>query len=104
MSGPEIERELLFCLQALQLGLVDKLVLQEAGRAWDPSAAGLRLQVLKRAALCEEDLRLLDRTVDLMIKAHGGDVHAAAQALGGARAIAESLARAAHAGAWSGPR
>ncbi|MGC4113552.1 MAG: serine/threonine-protein kinase [Myxococcales bacterium] len=92
MSGPEIERELLFCLQALQLGLVDRLVLQEAGRSWDPSAAGLRLQVLKRAALSEEDLKLLDRTVELMVKAHGGDVHAAAEAMGGARLIAESLA------------
>jgi WD40 repeat protein/serine/threonine protein kinase len=92
VSAPEIERELLFCLQALQLGLVDRGVLQEAGRAWDPSAAGLRLQVLKRAALGEADLALLDRNVELLVKAHGGDVHAAAEAMGGARVIAESLA------------
>ncbi|MBI5545652.1 MAG: protein kinase, partial [Deltaproteobacteria bacterium] len=86
-----MEKDLLFCLQALNLGLLEEPVLLEAGHAAVDGGGELRAEVVRRAALSEADVAQLDRSVELLVNANGGDLHASLESVGGRRPVAETL-------------
>jgi WD40 repeat protein len=61
-----MERELIFSLQAVQMGLVDARDLVEAGLAWSRGdAEDLREEIVRRGNISREHAALLDQTVEL---------------------------------------
>jgi WD40 repeat protein/serine/threonine protein kinase len=68
-----MERDLIFCLQAVQTGLVESRTFIEAGLSWSRGEVNnLREEVIRRAQLAEEGISLLDKSVEYILKKHGG--------------------------------
>jgi WD40 repeat protein/serine/threonine protein kinase len=86
------ERDLIFALQAVQMGLLSKDVLVEVGLQWsrerEPS---LRELVVERAGLADEDLELVDRVVDRMLREHEGEARRTLERLGRPERVFESI-------------
>ena len=69
-----MERDLIFCLQGVQTGLVESRTFIEAGLSWSRGEAKtLREEVIRRAHITEEGISLLDKSVEFMLKRRGVD-------------------------------
>jgi eukaryotic-like serine/threonine-protein kinase len=87
-----VERDLIFALQAVQMGLITKDALLEAGLAWsrdrDPP---LRELIVGRSGLDEADVALVDDVVSRMLQRDDGDTRRTLQRLGGRDKVFESF-------------
>ncbi len=91
MNRSPVDKELIFCLQAVQMGLADSRTLVDIGLAWSRGEAqSLRAELIERCALSPEKLQLVDQTVELILSAHRGEVRASLESIGGGRVL-ESL-------------
>ena len=87
-----MESDFIFCLQAVQIGLVESRVLIEAGLSWSRGEVkDLRTEVIRRCSLSREDIELLDKTVECILRKHGGDISKSLHSFGEARQVFESL-------------
>ena len=87
-----MESDFIFCLQAVQIGLVESRVLIEAGLSWSRGEVkDLRAEVIRRSNLSHEDIELLDKTVERILRKHGGDISKSLHSFGEARRVFESL-------------
>ena len=87
-----VERDLIFALQAVQMGLITKDVLLEAGLAWSRDREPpLKELIVQRSGLDETDVALVDDVVSRMLKRDEGDVRQTLQRLGGRERVFESF-------------
>ena len=87
-----MERDLIFGLQGVQIGLVESRTFIEAGLSWSRGEArNLREEVIRRAQINEEGVALLDRSVEIILKKHGVDEQKPPQAAGEGKQVFESL-------------
>jgi eukaryotic-like serine/threonine-protein kinase len=87
-----MESDFIFCLQAVQIGLVESRVLIEAGLSWSRGEVkDLRAELIHRSNLSREDIELLDKNVDCILRKHGGDISKSLHSFGEARRVFESL-------------
>jgi len=87
-----MERDLIFGLQGVQIGLVESRTFIEAGLSWSRGEArNLREEVIRRAQINDEGVALLDRSVEFILKKHGVDEQKPLQAAGEGKQVFESL-------------
>lgn len=87
-----MESDFIFCLQAVQIGLVESRVLIDAGLSWSRGEVkDLRGEVIRRAHLSHEDIDLLDKTVECILRKHDGDIKRSLHSFGEARRVFESI-------------
>jgi WD40 repeat protein/serine/threonine protein kinase len=87
-----MERDLIFCLQGVQTGLVESRTFIEAGLSWSRGEAkNLREEVIRRAQITDEGISLLDKSVEFMLKRHGVDKPKPLPPLAEVKQVFESL-------------
>ena len=87
-----MERDLIFCLQGVQIGLVESRTFIEAGLSWSRGEAqNLREEIIRRAQINEENVALLDKSVEIILKRHGVEEPKPLQAPGEGKQVFESL-------------
>jgi len=87
-----MERDLIFCLQGVQIGLIESRTFIEAGLSWSRGESqNLREEVIRRARINEEGVALLDKSVEFILKRHGGEEPKPLQAPAEGRQVFESL-------------
>ncbi len=88
------ERNLLFGLLALQVGLINQGQLVAAFQAWNlDKARDLAAHLVARGELDADQRAVIDAMVGLHLKKHGADVERSLAAVPAGRATCESLAR-----------
>jgi len=87
-----VERDLIFALQAVQMGLITKDVLLEAGLVWSRDREpALKELIVQRSGLDDTDVALVDDVVSRMLKRDEGDPRRTLQRLGGRERVFESF-------------
>jgi len=87
-----VERDLIFALQAVQMGLITKDALVEAGLAWSRDREPpLKELIVGRSGLDEADVALVDGVVSRMVQRDEGDMRRTLQRLGGREKVFESF-------------
>ena len=91
----ESDRDVLanFCIEALDPGFESQVVTLDPTQDRAEESVDQPLPGRQRFALSERESKLLERAIDLMIHAHGGDSRAVVAALGGGSGGAKSLTR-----------
>jgi len=86
------ERELLFAVMAVQLGLAQPGQAMAAASAWAAERGlGVGARLTRLGLLTPEKQELLERLIDESIRAHAGDERRALETFGGGQAVEASL-------------
>jgi serine/threonine-protein kinase len=94
MGAVAADRDLLFGLLALQIGLIDQAKLVAAFQAWTlDKARSLAEHLLARGDLDADQQAVVEALVSLHLKKHGGDAVRSLAAVPAGRSTRESLAR-----------
>jgi eukaryotic-like serine/threonine-protein kinase len=94
MSKPAPDRDLLFGLLALQIGLVNQGQLVAAFQAWTlDKGRPLAEHLVGRGEFDLEDRRMVEALVTRHVTKHGGDVEKSLAAVSAGKSTRESLAR-----------
>ncbi|MDY0003805.1 MAG: protein kinase, partial [Polyangia bacterium] len=87
-----LERDLVFAMQAVQMGLLSQEILVEAGLRWSRErSSSIRQLAAEEGGLGPEDVELVDRVVDRMLQLDGGDPTRTLERIGGRQRVFESL-------------
>ncbi len=87
-----MERDFIFCVQALQIGLIEYPLFIELALGWSRGEVrNLREEVIRRGGLSEEDAALLEKNVDYILKKHGVEVRESLPPLGEEKQVFESI-------------
>ena len=93
MAAPSAERDLLFGLLALQIGLIDQSKLVAAFQAWTlDKARALADHLVSRGDLDADQCAGVEAMVGLHLKKHGGDAEKSLAVIPAGRSTRESLA------------